>query len=30
MRYPEVVEVIQQLLGVGEGEPESAGLTTQL
>jgi hypothetical protein len=30
MRHPELVEVVQQVLGVGEGEPEPAGGTTQL
>ena len=30
MRDPEFVEVVEQVLGVGEGEPEPAGGTTQL
>ncbi len=30
MRHPEVVEVIQQVLGVRQGEREPAGLTAQL
>ena len=30
MRDPEIVEVVQQLLGVGEGESEPAGGTAQL
>ncbi|CKP17425.1 Uncharacterised protein [Mycobacterium tuberculosis] len=30
MRYPEVVEVVQQVLGIGEGEPESVRPTAHL
>ena len=30
MRHPELVEVVQQVFGVGEGESESAGGTAQL
>jgi hypothetical protein len=30
MRDPEIVEVVEQILGVGEGESEPAGSTPQL